>query len=326
MPQFSDDLFLGAAPTNMGVSRTQTISTVTASQATTVLTVTAVLNGVPLQVGMFLGGTGVTAGTYITSFGTGLGGIGTYNVSTSATVASTTIVAGIEEDFADPSPMSTGIGPMGRVYVWDTVPLAANAANVCASSAPAAAGSLALLTTSTLGGRYIVRQDGVPCVQLDVPRALTVNTSTTARAITVTGYDIYGQLMSEVITVAVAATPVAGKKAFFQIISASISGSATAVTVGTNDVLGIPVRVTDGGYLTHVGFNDSFAIDTGTLVKADQTNPATTTTGDVRGTFDPASATDGIKRLVVTIALPAIAVGPNATRLGALGVNQNLSV
>jgi hypothetical protein len=52
---------------------------------------------------------------------------------------------------------------------------------------------------------------------------------------------------------------------------------------------------------------------------------ATTTTGDVRGTYLPSSAPDGVKRLVMTIALPAIAVGPNATRIGALGVNQNLA-
>ena len=51
---------------------------------------------------------------------------------------------------------------------------------------------------------------------------------------------------------------------------------------------------------------------------------ATTTTGDVRGTYVPATASDGICRTVMGILLPAIAVGPNATRVGALGVNQNL--
>jgi hypothetical protein len=52
------------------------------------------------------------------------------------------------------------------------------------------------------------------------------------------------------------------------------------------------------------------------------TVPATTTTGDVRGTFSPSNAPDGIKRLVIGIMLPAIAVGPQATRTGALGVTQ----
>jgi hypothetical protein len=321
MPQFSDDLFLGTAPTFMGTSRQQNIATVTASQATTVLTVTALLNGVPLQVGMFIGGTGVTPGTFITSFGTGTGGIGTYNVNNSVSVSATTIIAGFEDFLADPSQMDLGVGPLGRVYIWDTVPLQLNAANVCASSAPAAAGSLALLTTSTLGGRYVQRADNVNVVQLDVPRALQVNTSTTARAVTVTGYDIYGQLMSETITVVTQATPVSGKKAFFQISGATINGSATAVTVGTTDVLGCPIRVTDFGYIVHIGYNNTIADAAGTFVNADQAT-ATATTGDVRGTYAPASVTDGIKRLVMTLAVPGIACGPNATRLGAIGVNQ----
>ena len=38
----------------------------------------------------------------------------------------------------------------------------------------------------------------------------------------------------------------------------------------------------------------------------------------------PSSAADGSKRLVVAVLLTAIQVGPNATRAGALGVNQNL--
>ena len=60
----------------------------------------------------------------------------------------------------------------------------------------------------------------------------------------------------------------------------------------------------------------------GTAGVAAATATATTSTGDVRGTFTPSSACDGIKRLVVGILLPAIAVGPNATRQGALGVTQ----
>ncbi len=59
----------------------------TASTAGTVLTVTAVASGA-LQVGQTISGTGVTAGTTITSYGTGTGGVGTYNISVSQTVAS----------------------------------------------------------------------------------------------------------------------------------------------------------------------------------------------------------------------------------------------
>ena len=66
---------------------------VTGAISGTTLTVSAVTNGV-LAVGSIISGTGVTAGTYITAFGTGTGGTGTYTVSASQTVASTTITSG----------------------------------------------------------------------------------------------------------------------------------------------------------------------------------------------------------------------------------------
>jgi hypothetical protein len=63
---------------------------VTGSIATTVLTVTALTSG-RLRVGQTISGTGVTGGTTITALGTGRGGTGTYTVSASQTVSSTTI-------------------------------------------------------------------------------------------------------------------------------------------------------------------------------------------------------------------------------------------
>jgi hypothetical protein len=64
--------------------------TFTGSIAGTTLTITAAL--VPnLEVGMVISGTGITAGTTITAYGTGVGGAGTYTVSASQTVASTSI-------------------------------------------------------------------------------------------------------------------------------------------------------------------------------------------------------------------------------------------
>ncbi len=65
-------------------------SLVTGSIAGTVLTVTAVTAGY-LTVGSVLSGTNVTGGTTITSFGTGAGGVGTYNLSTSSSASSTAI-------------------------------------------------------------------------------------------------------------------------------------------------------------------------------------------------------------------------------------------
>lgn len=64
----------------------------TGSISGTTLTITAVTSG-SLAIGAVLSGTGVTAGTTITAFGTGTGGNGTYTVSASQTVSSTTINA-----------------------------------------------------------------------------------------------------------------------------------------------------------------------------------------------------------------------------------------
>ena len=329
MPQFSDDLFLGTAPGAMGTAAYPTSGTYTGSIATTgggTLTITAVLQGDPISIGSWVNGTGVTAGTYITGYGTGSGGVGTYTVNVSQTAASTTIYTQGQAVLGDPSQMDTGIGPMGRIYTFDCIPLTSNAANICASQTPAAAGNLTLLATSLLGGKYVFRSDGTAVVQLDCPRAVsaTLAAGGTATTITVTGFDEYGQRMSEAIT-SVANATTNGKKAFYQISSVATSAATvSAVTIGTTQLIGLPVRVTSGVYISHVGWDSGFTLDTGTLAVAD-TVTATTTTGDVRGTFSPSSAPNGIRRLVLGLMLPAIAAGPNATRIGAFGVNQNLN-
>ena len=164
-----------------------------------------------------------------------------------------------------------------------------------------------------------------------MPRAVSVTTasgSPTTSNITVTGLDVYGQAMSEVIASSgTASTKVNGLKAFFQISGITSSASTTVnITIGTTDILGFPVRITAVPFLGTIKQGTTLAQDAGTFVAADATNPATTTTGDVRGTYVASAANDGIKRIVGSILIPGIGSGPNATRLGALGVNQNLVV
>lgn len=325
MPQYSDDLFLGPAQTFMGTGirpYTTTATGGTGSVSSSTLTVTAVGFGAPIIVGMYVDGTSVTDGTYITGFGTGTGGTGTYTLNQAINIANTTALT-LQGNIAfdNPSPMSLGVGPLGRIYVWDVIPQAAVTNNIALSQSAAGAGAVTL--TAGTSAKSVMRTDGTTVIQLDLPRAVKVNCSTTARAFTVSGYDYYGQPMSETITVSVAGTAVTGKKAFFQVSSATIAGSATAVLIGTSDVLGLPVRVINAAYIASVKSNNTLAQDTGTFVAAD-TATATAITGDVRGTYTPATASDGIVRTVMGILLPAISVGPNATRTGALGVNQNL--
>ena len=327
MPQFSDDLFLGPAPTAMGTGLRPYTSTFTGSVATTTLTVTEMLTGSPIVLGMYIDGTSVTDGSYITAFVTGTGGVGTYTVSASSTATSTTITAHTNVPLDNPSPMSLGIGPLGRIYVWDIVPQAVVTNNIAATQTPSGAGSLTLTAGTSV--KSVTTTSGATVLQLDCPRAVQLTTASgtivTSRTITVSGFDYYGQAMSEAIatgTTSSAVANVAGKKAFFQISGITISGSLpVAITVGTTDVLGLPVRVFNVSYIASVKSNNTLAQDAGTFVAAD-TATATTTTGDVRGTYDPATASNGIVRTTMGILLPAIAVGPNATRVGALGVTQ----
>lgn len=207
-----------------------------------------------------------------------------------------------------PSPMDLGLGPLGRVYIFDVVPVAADADAIAASQTPLAAGNLTL--TNSAG------------VTLDVPRAVTV---TAAGANTATfivyGYDQYGQQMSAAVA-APSTSTVATTKAFKRVTRVAASGLAgSAITVGFNDALGLPVRVLDAGYIISQKWDG--VADVGTFVPASVVNPATIASLDVRGLYTPSSAADGVKRLVMAIALSAIQVGPNATRLGALGITQN---
>jgi hypothetical protein len=311
----------------MGTSLRPYTSTFTGSISTTTLTVTQLLTGSPIVLGMYIDGTSVTDGSYITAFGTGTGGVGTYTVSASSTATSTTIVGHTNVPLDNPAPMSLGIGPLGRIYVWDIVPQTVVTNNIAATQTPAAAGSLTLTAGTSV--KSVVTVAGQTVLQLDCPRAVQLTTASgtivTSRTITVSGYDYYGQPMSEAIatgTTSSAVANVAGKKAFFQITSIAISGALpVAITVGTTNVLGLPVRVFNVSYVASVKSNNTLAQDAGTFVAAD-TATATTTTGDVRGTYTPATASNGIVRTTMGILLPAIAVGPNATRVGALGVTQ----
>jgi hypothetical protein len=96
----------------------------------------------------------------------------------------------------------------------------------------------------------------------------------------------------------------AGKKAFKTITDVSSSASITGLTVGTGDVLGLPVFVPGGGHVV-AEMEDGANATAGTVVGGDLTaGGATATTGDVRGTYDPNSAADGGKVFQLMVALP----------------------
>lgn len=163
-------------------------------------------------------------------------------------------------------------------------------------------------------------------ITLDVPRNLSLNvthaSSIVATTATVTGYDEWGQKMVELFTVTATGTTktVAGKKAFKHILSVALTaaGDATANTynLGWGDVLGLPYKLADKSDLLAVFGDGTQEMATSTVVAA-VTTTATNATGDVRGTVEPATATNGTKTFYVWMH-----VADKNTIAGMKGVDQ----
>lgn len=137
--------------------------------------------------------------------------------------------------------------------------------------------------------------------ELDAPygRCLTCTGSAGADTLVVTvrGWDYLGQPMTEVI-VAGDDTPTAGVKAFKWLFDVAWTMDATETfDLGFGDKLGLPYAAIkclseelDGAIVSTLG----------TLVTPSRTDPATATTTDPRGTYDPQSTLNGSARLTAT--------------------------
>jgi hypothetical protein len=115
------------------------------------------------------------------------------------------------------------------------------------------------------------------------------------------GYDCYGFPLSQLVTVAAGANTVNTLKAFKVMTSVTPNFTDThTLSVGTADVFGIGLLALSWGDVLVHWNNALLTANTG-FVAADTTAPATTATGDVRGTYAVQSASDGTKRLVIRV-------------------------
>jgi hypothetical protein len=126
--------------------------------------------------------------------------------------------------------------------------------------------------------------------------------------------------MTETIIGPLGSSTVTSVKTYKFVISIAQSATSTSITAGYGDVLGLPYRLLSRDYVVGANFNAT-AVALSAFTVADATTPSATT-GDVRGRLTLPSAADGAKRVVVSLAIPGIAAGPSATRVGALGLNQ----
>lgn len=175
----------------------------------------------------------------------------------------------------------------------------------------------AVLTASNLTIAGALASGGV--ATFDVPRAISVTSSDagdTTQTATFTGTDFYGLAQTEVLAFNGAAT-ISGKKAFKTIsrvaISAALTGNGSA---GTLDIYGLPFVLSNISDIITVKWDGVLAQNAGTAVIADATTPATTTTGDVRGTYTQSgNAANGTRILTFTYYV----LNPN-TKIGLYGV------
>ena len=196
---------------------------------------------------------------------------------------------------------------MSPMFVYDVVPVAFSATAVAAAQAVAGAGNLTINGGSATGG----------VATFDVPRTITIvstNAGDTTQTATVTGTDVYGLAMSELITFN-GTTAVTGQKAFKTVTRVAISAALTGNgSVGSTDVFGFPFRANTRNYVL-TAWNGAF-VTTGTFAAADAT-VATTTTNDVRGTYAVPDAADGSKRLTLWMY-----IFDDDTQTGLYGVTQ----
>ena len=157
--------------------------------------------------------------------------------------------------------------------------IAAAAANNIATSQASTGGNNALAINGALATAGVAT--------IDVARNIVAAWTTTA-VMTVTGTDFYGQTQTEA---SASGTSWTGAKAFKTITAVTFSTAVTAATVGTGVKIGMPFLVGVNGILD--ALTDSLPDTTYTLVVGDQTSPATSSTGDVRGTVAASTAPNG---------------------------------
>lgn len=233
-----------------------------------------------------------------------------------------------------------------RVPVIDQVPSTASTTAIAASQSATSGSPMSLLTTSGTSGITVLTApltvygsgnvipagtlviDGNPGlvsygttgkIQLynptsSIARSLQIacNGNDSSGFYTITGWDVYGYPQTEKVTGGNAVT-VTSKKAMKFIKSIVPGGTiaSTSVGVGQSDVYGFPLAVSRfGNVQIYWGATSTMvtAASTGTFTFADVTNPASSTTGDVRGTWLSNSTSNATIRLQVFITPQATSI------------------
>lgn len=218
----------------------------------------------------------------------------TYNGATTLP-AGTNIVFQLDMGGADSYREAAAPLP-GRVFGYDLVLV--ELGNPGTADADGIAASQSIATTATINGA--LASSGV--VTFDFPRNV-VGAWTTNAVVTVTGTDVNGDALVEACASGATFT---GVKAFKTVTSVAASTAITLATFGSGDVLGLPFHLPTTS-LVLKELENVAAATSGTLVAGlVQGTKSTSTTADVRGTYDPNSACDGSKAFALLVAVPDV--------------------
>ena len=163
-------------------------------------------------------------------------------------------------------------------------------------------------------------------------RAITISASAAGDGGTwsIAGRDVYGFKVTETISAPFAGGSATSKKTYKYISSiiACTTLQSTAILVGTADTYGFPLLVQHPAYVT-IWFGGSsnatlITVSTGNHTFGSSLPTATSTNGDVRGTYSTSAASNStgttINRLVMFV---SPTVGPGAAALSSYsGLNQ----
>lgn len=196
------------------------------------------------------------------------------------------------------------------LYVYNVVPAAATANALVTSSTISGTASSATLAAGT--GVTATSINGVTVYDLGMARNIAVSgvgASTAPVDITINGFEEIvradntrgpGMAMSANISGPTGTAATATTKTFRYIRSILVTGNTvSAIVIGTGDVYGMPYYFSDRGMVAVAYDGTQVTSSAGFVVGV--TTAATALTGDVRGTWSAASASNGIKRLVATV-------------------------
>lgn len=225
------------------------------------------------------------------SYGTCTAGSGTITVATGYDffVGMPLVIAGVGNSAGTASLLTqvTGVNNAANTITVFPVPLATNAAVPIGTGdiwGPSVVGfPLPMAALPYLAAGPGLWLDARQTITRGV--RITGTTGGTGGTVTVRGWDIYHQPMSETITVGAGAVTGWGRKTFKYIgsVTPNFTDGGHFYTVGTSDVFGLCYRSPIWDQ-TNVFWAGSFMSVTQGYLPPDATTPATATTGDVRGT------------------------------------------